>query len=325
MIEELKEKLARFGAFIPLVTPATLDYEVDVDRFREQVRFVIEGDIKDDVGALLAAGGGGEGYFLNDEEWYKIIEAFAEEAVDRVTTMAGVFDISTKNAIRKIRFAEDLGIDFVQLAPPHYEKPTDLEIYRHYKMIDENISKMGIMLYHTYWAFPEMYEMTHSLFEKIAELDHVVGIKWSSARTSNFIDVLLQLQDRFIFEDNQGWMSQTGMSMGMKGTTIWIGNYVPETAATLIKHIQKGEIKKFANLSRIANRLRNTVAREISALVHGGSLTGEWGTLGEGSLSKTVMKLVGRPCGPAFPPQFEPNEEQLEEIRKKLRKQEILK
>jgi len=128
----LKDKLARVGGFIHLATPATPDYEVDIQKFREQVRFVMNGGIRGKTGALLAAGAGGEGCFLNDEEWYAIIKAFAEEAVGKVTTIAGIFELSTKNAIRKIKFAEELGIDLVQVAPPHYEKPTDIEVYTHY-------------------------------------------------------------------------------------------------------------------------------------------------------------------------------------------------
>ncbi len=324
MSEELKEKLAGIGAFVPLVTPATPDYEVDIPRFREQVRFVMDGGIKGKTGALLAAGGGGEGYFLNDEEWYAVIKAFAEEAAGKVTTMAGVFELSTKNAIRKIKFAEDLGIDLIQLAPPHYEKPTDIEVYTHYKMINDAVSKVGIMLYHTYWAFPEYYEMTTPLFKKIAELDHIVGIKWASARFRNFLDVLFGFQGRFIFEDNQGWMQLLGEAKGMHGTTMWIGNYIPETAARLIKLIQKGDIQQFAKEAREANALRNAVAREIAELAYGTSATGEFGTLGEGSSGKTIMKLVGRPCGPPFPPQIEPTPEQLEEIRARLEKRGLL-
>lgn len=39
---------------------------------------------------------------------------------------------------------------------------------------------------------------------------------------------------------------------------------------------------------------------------------------------KPLIRLVGRPCGPAFPPQIEPTQEQLEEIRLRLKKQGIV-
>jgi len=320
----VKSKLWKLGAFVPLVTPATTDYEADIPRFREIVKFVINGGIKGETGGLLAAGGGGEGYFLSDQEWYDVIKAFAEEAVGKVATMAGVFELSTKNAIRKIKYAEDLGIDFIQLAPPHYEKPTDLEVFTHYKMINDAVSRVEIVLYHTYWAFPEYYEMTMPLFKKIAELDHVLGLKWASARLNNFLDVLFSFQDRFFFEDNQGWMQVLGEARGMHGTTIWIGNYTPPTAVRLIKLIQKGDIKQYAKEANEAYALRNAVAREIAALAYGTSATGEFGTLGEGSLGKTMMKLVGKPCGPPFPPQVEPTEEQLKDIKARLKKQGLL-
>lgn len=322
MIEEIKQKLANWGVFVPLVTPATEDYEVDLQRFREQVRFVIDGGIQGETGALLAAGGGGEGYFLNDEEWYTLIKAFAEDAVEKVTTMAGIFELNTKNAIRKIKFAEDLGIDLIQLAPPHYITPTDQEVFTHYKMINDAVSKIGFMIYHTCnWAVPGDYEMTKPLFTKLAELDHIVGVKWYSGSVENFLDILLGFQGRFIFEDNAGWMRRWGEAMGMHGTHHLIANYDPKSVVNLIKLIQKGDIKQYTKEANEAMALQHAVAKEVNILANP---SGKHGTLGEGSVMKPLMKLAGRPCGPAFLPQFEPTPSQLEEIKTRLKNQGLL-
>ena len=67
-IKESKEKIR--GAVVALVTPTTPDYEVDLSKFKENVRFSIDG-VKGDLGCLMAAGGGGEGYFLNMEQCKK--------------------------------------------------------------------------------------------------------------------------------------------------------------------------------------------------------------------------------------------------------------
>jgi len=71
-------------------------------------------------------------------------------------------------------------------------------------MINASVSKVRIIIYSNYWVFPEYYEMTTPLFKKIAELGSIVGIKWASARLTNFLDTLLGFQDRFVFIDNQG-------------------------------------------------------------------------------------------------------------------------
>ena len=155
------------GVVVASVTAATPDFDVDYDRLREQYRFIVEGGIQHGVGMVMAVAGGGEGYFLNDAQWYQSVEIFAEEAAGKVPTLVGVFDLNTRHAIDKIRHAEALGIDFVQLAPPHYEKPTDREVFTHYEMANQAVGKMGIVVYHTYWSLPEYYEMTAPLVDRL--------------------------------------------------------------------------------------------------------------------------------------------------------------
>ena len=54
-------------------------------------------------------------------------------------------------------------------------KGTDTE-----RLVDEAVSDIGIVIYHTYWAMPENYEMTLPLMKKICDFDSVVGAKWAS-------------------------------------------------------------------------------------------------------------------------------------------------
>jgi len=120
-------------------------------------------------------------------------------------------------------------------------------------------------------------------------------------------------------------MERLGEAKGMQGTfALMYGNYIPEIAARLIKLIQKGDIQKFAEENRKTNALYRAVWKEICIMAHAKSATGELTTLGNGSCEKTVMKLVGRPCGPPFSPQVELTPEQLEEIRARLEKQDLL-
>ena len=86
------------GVVVACVTPAAPDYDVDYDRLREQYRFIIDGGVKKGVGSVLAVGGGGEGYFLNDKQWTRSVEIFAEEARGKTTSMVGVFELNARHA-----------------------------------------------------------------------------------------------------------------------------------------------------------------------------------------------------------------------------------
>ena len=319
--EELKERIR--GAVVALATPATPDYEVDLPRFRENVRFSMKG-VEGGLGCLMAAGGGGEGYFLNTSQWKSLIEAFAEETGDRVSTMAGVFELNAKHAIDKIKFAEELGIDLVQLAPPHYEKPTDLEVYTYYQIVNDAIQDMGIIVYHTYWSMPEDYEITLPLMNRITDLDRVVGIKWASTSLKNFTDVVFNLRDQVSIIDNQGWVDLVRADHGIKAFMCFVGNYAPNKTTRLARLFLDGEYEEWAEEKSRALAHRAVIMREILSLIHGTVGKGEVCTLAEGTLSKTTMEIVGRPIGPPFPPQYELTPGQKSDLKAKLENEGLL-
>lgn len=322
MIDELKEKIR--GAIVAAPTPSTPEYEVDLDTYEENLKFVIDGGLLEGVGCLMGAGGGGEGYFLNEKEWRDVIETLANVAGGKVPTMAGVFELSAKHAIEKIKYAEDLGITIIQLAPPHYEKPTDIEVYKYYKMVDEAVSGVGIVIYHTYWAMPEYYEMTLPLMNKVCDLNNVVGVKWGSHRTTNFLSVLLALRDKVSFIDNQGLVQLMKASHGMKAFMSFVGNYDPKAAVRISNLFTSGNYEKYAEEAGKVSAFRNLIRSEILRIVESTGVIGETSTLGEGTLGKTTMELAGRYCGPPFPPQFELTKEQKAEIRTKLMEKGLL-
>ncbi len=315
MADDRREMLK--GVLVAAVTPATPDYDVDYDRLRDHYRFIVEGGIRHGVGMVLAVGGGGEGYFLNDEEWSKAVEIFAEEVGGKVPTLVGVFDLNTKHAISKIKYAEDLGIDFVQLAPPHYQRPTDLEVLTHYRLVNDAVSRMGIVLYHTFWALPESYEMTPPVFARLAELENVVGIKWGSDKLKNFTNVLFEFRDRFAFMDNQGWSTALGRPHGMTSFPFFMGNVDPPMAARAGKFFVEGDYARFkAEVSKgggLRERVRKAIIEEVN-----GPGSPLWRTTGEGTLAKAAIEIFGRPMGPAFPPQYNLSEEAKAQIKREV-------
>lgn len=320
--DELREKIR--GAVVALVTPTTPDHELDLPVFRENVRFSMEG-VKGGLGCLMACGGGGEGYFLDKPQWKSMVEAFSEETDGEVTTMAGVFDLNAKHAIEKIRFAEELGIDLVQLAPPHYEKPTDLEVHRFYKMVNDAVSDIGIIIYHTYWSMPENYEITLPLMTKLIELEHVVGIKWASTSLKNFTDVVFGLSDRVSIIDNQGWVDLVRADYGIRAFMCFLGNYAPNRLSRISRMFLDGNYGDWAEEKSKAMAHRFAIIKEILSIVHGTAGKGEVYTLAEGTLSKTTMEMVGRPAGPPFPPQYELTAEEKANLKAKLERDGMLK
>ena len=65
----------------------------------------------------MLAAGGSEGYFMSDEEWKAQVKMGAEVCKGRVPSVAGVFELSATEAVKRAQYAADVGCDFVQIAP----------------------------------------------------------------------------------------------------------------------------------------------------------------------------------------------------------------
>ena len=166
----------------------------------------------------MVAVGGSEGYFMSQAEWEAQVSMAAEVSGGRVPIIAGIFELSAREAAKKAQFASRVGCDFVQVAPPHYMSPTNAEVYEHFKYIND-AADIGIMIYSTPWAMPQPgWEFNPSVLGRLAELENVDGIKWSSFDMSNFITVMRLFADKMHFIiNNTGKVLSLGIKLGGKG------------------------------------------------------------------------------------------------------------
>lgn len=113
------------GPVICLRTFRTGDGKMNLTKQRKHLHWLLDQGINEGNGVVMFAGGGSEGYFMDDDEWRAAVALLAEECKGRVTSLAGVFELSAKKAAKKAAYCADLGIDFVQVQPPHYMVPVE--------------------------------------------------------------------------------------------------------------------------------------------------------------------------------------------------------
>lgn len=68
--------------------------------------------------------------------------------------MAGIFELSARAAAKKAAYAARAGIDFIQLAPPHYMVPSEEDVFGHYRYVNDH-ADINIMAYNVPWAMPK--------------------------------------------------------------------------------------------------------------------------------------------------------------------------
>lgn len=241
------------------------------------------------------------------------MEALIDAADGRVPTMTGIFSSCTKEAVRRAKMAEDVGIDFVQVNPPHYLPPLDEETYTHYKMINDN-AEVGIMVYNTLWCTGN-YEVRPRLMGRLAKLENVVGVKWTSFDPVNYVMMLKQFSSRLNFIDNSPLIS-LAFQLGAKGYISVLGNVAPKAELYLLSLLEREEYERFDTEYRRLHAWRDIL---------GSAEEGNFRGVGEGTINKAILEAVGKPMGPPLPPQRRVTPETIEGIKAILRKAEVFK
>jgi 4-hydroxy-tetrahydrodipicolinate synthase len=317
--KKLKEKL--YGV-IPIVwTPTTQNYDVDYEKYREHVSWLIEKGYKTGSGALLCIAAMGEGPFLSETQYKKCVDLLADVSNGKVPIIVGIFDLNPLNAVEKMKYAEDAGIEFAQVSPPHYSTPSDEEVYTFYKMINER-TDMGIIIYNSWWTIPcsmfddHRWEMTPKLMSKLCELENIVGIKYCGYKAKIFFDMITneELTKNVVFIDNFG-LGIWGPKFGIKAYLSNIANYAPKRELSKFKLLLEGKHEEYLReVERYDKPLENLLAELYTAR----------NTLGEGSYAHAAMEAAGKPFGPPFPPQKPFTEEEISRLRQLMKRANIV-
>lgn len=282
--ERLRDVSARIQTAIAFpVTPFHADYSLDEVGVRHLARFMAEGGIE----ALVTAGGTGELYNLDFDEWRTVVGATVEETKGRAAVIAGVGFSGTTGA-KMAREAQDLGADAILIFPPYYRTGDDDGLFRYYEMIAKS-TDLGVIPYSRDWAM-----IGPRLAERLAALPNAIAYKDGQGNARMFMRVRQALGDRFV------WLAGTGddlvpayFAAGAQGYTSSIANVSPRLALDLLHGVQAGN---YAEMQALVDRtiiplyaLRDKRrGYEVSAM-------------------KAMMEGRGLPGGPVRPPLLDLN------------------
>ena len=246
-------------------------------------------------GVLMIAGGLGEGYFLDDDEWRAMADTLAEAADGKTPTMIGLFELSARRALKKAQYAANAGIDFLQMAPPHYMVPSENDVFGHYKYVSDS-ADIGIMCYNIPWAMPKPgFELTEPLIERLLTLENVEGIKWSSHDARHYVRMLRLFGDKVPFIDNMSGLMNLGPRLGIRGFIDFQCNVAPRLSLKKWELIQQ---KKWDELDEMELKMRIDPAIKLVSPEEA-----SWVGMGEGPTSRLRLRAVGMNSGPEFPAQ----------------------
>ena len=310
-----QEKLV--GSLLSLPTFNDENHNLLLDRQIVHINWLIEKGMTEGNAVLLIAGGLGEGAFFNNQEWRIQAEMVVDAAGGRVPTAIGVTELSAREAAEKAKVASDLGIDFLQMTPPHYMAPSDEDVFGFYKYVND-AADIGIIAYNLPWCIPNGFEFRHNLFERFADLDNMDGLKWGSLSVSHWASMIRLYKDRFNFIE-QGGMLSLGYKLGMVGFIDTLGNVAPRWSLKKLELIREKKFDEFDSLELARFDAEINAARDIivgtsdqpaSSPVYSG--------MGEGPPARERLLAMGMDTGPYFPSQEPVSEEFRQALRNSI-------
>jgi 4-hydroxy-tetrahydrodipicolinate synthase len=155
----------------PMVTPFKQNQQVDYDAAVKVGEKLIE-DGKAD--SIILSGTTGEFHTQTFDERVTLFKVVKEALGDRIPLIAGIGSTSTLEAVALGRKAEELGFALAMILAPYYTKPSQAELYRHFKTVAESVS-IPLMLYNI--PIFAGVNIQAEIVGKLAEIDNIVGIK----------------------------------------------------------------------------------------------------------------------------------------------------
>jgi len=221
------------GILTALVTPFR-DGEVD----EPALRALVEQQIEAGIVGLVPVGSTGESATLSHTEHARVVELTVEAAAGRVPVVAGTGSNSTREAIKLTVHAKEAGADGALLLSPYYNKPTQEGIYEHFAAI-ERAAAFPLVLYNIPGRTAS--NMLPETIARLAELEHIVGIKEACGDLDQISHVIARCPDDFAVVSGDDSLTLPLLSIGGKGAISVTSNVAPKQMIELVDAYRAGD------------------------------------------------------------------------------------
>lgn len=226
------------GVVVPIITPIDENELIDEAALRSQVDYVIDGGLS----GILAFGSNGEFYVIEEEEMERGLKIMVDQAAGRVPVYFGIGAISTKKAIRLAKMAVKNGASGVSILQPMFLKPTETELFGHFKAIADSIPDTPVLLYNNPGRVG--YTLSGNLVEKLAhEVENIVGMKDTSGDMTQTAEFIRRNRDvGFKVFGGKDTLLFASLCHGAVGGVCTAGNFMPELITDVYNKYVAGDV-----------------------------------------------------------------------------------
>jgi dihydrodipicolinate synthase/N-acetylneuraminate lyase len=207
---------------------------IDVARLKAGVDRMIA----DGVNAIATTGSFGELHTLLPGEFETLTRATIEVVAKRVPLFIGCTSLNPREAVRKIRLAQDLGAEGIMVGVPFY-LPLTLENAVHfYSEMAQMFPKLAFVAYHN----PTLHRVTLEVpaFRELTRHKNIIGMKDSHRDTLTFMELMGVVRDSMtIYTLPSQYFPYCDLGAGgLWSMYAWMG---PEPLVALLDAVKRGD------------------------------------------------------------------------------------
>ena len=248
------------------------DEELDEQGTREFIRYLMSMDI----GGLYVTGSTGETWRMTAEERMRQVEIVMEEVGDKVPVVVHVGAMSTREAVKLAKHAEQYGAAGVSSVPPFYFKYNADQIFNYYKDVAEATSLPMIV-----YNIPLAGMMTVDQIIRLSTIENVKGVKYTGTALFEVMQIKDGCKEGFQVYGGCDELGSSNIAIGVDGI---IGSFYNVIADHYIKIWNAVKASDVA----LATKLQRQAVHVIFAGINSGSMM---------ACMKVWLRAAGLPGG----------------------------
>ena len=248
------------------------DEELDEQGTREFIRYLMSMEI----GGLYVTGSTGETWMMTAEERMRQVEIVMEEVGDKVPVVVHVGAMSTREAIKLAKHAEQFGAAGVSSVPPFYFKYNADQIFNYYKDVAEATSLPMIV-----YNIPLAGMMTVDQIIRLSTIENVKGVKYTGTALFEVMQIKDGCKEGFQVYGGCDELGSCNIAIGVDGI---IGSFYNVIADHYIKIWNAVKASDVA----LATKLQRQAVHVIFAGINSGSMM---------ACMKVWLRAAGLPGG----------------------------
>lgn len=226
------------GVVVPIITPIDETEKIDEKSFRDQIDYCIDGG----VSGILVFGSNGEFYMVEEDEMERGLRIAVSQSRGRVPVYFGIGAISTKKCVRLAQMAVRNGADAVSVLQPMFLKPTEAELFLHFKTIAESVPETPVLLYNNPGRVG--YTLSANLVERLArEVENITGMKDTSGDMTQTAEFIRRTRDTgFKVFGGKDTLLYASLTHGAVGGVCTAANFMPELITEIYNKYAAGDV-----------------------------------------------------------------------------------